>query len=49
MRTTDGEPTGLLVDTAMKLVFYVIQKVSIDERRYALLRASRHALMRGGG
>uniref|UniRef100_A0A0A9HEL5 Amidohydrolase 3 domain-containing protein n=1 Tax=Arundo donax TaxID=35708 RepID=A0A0A9HEL5_ARUDO len=47
MRTTEGEPTGLLVDTAMKLVFDVIQKASIDERKEALLRASRHALLRG--
>lgn len=41
------EPTGLLVDAAMKLVFDVISEVSIHERRDALLRASRHALMRG--
>ncbi|RCV29090.1 hypothetical protein SETIT_5G455500v2 [Setaria italica] len=47
MRTAEGEPTGLLVDTAMKLMFDVIEKVSIHERREALLRASRHALMRG--
>ncbi|XP_062208107.1 protein LONG AFTER FAR-RED 3-like [Phragmites australis] len=47
MRTTEGEPTGLLVDTAMKLVFDVIQEVSIRERRDALLRASTHALKRG--
>uniref|UniRef100_A0A0D9VAB3 Amidohydrolase 3 domain-containing protein n=1 Tax=Leersia perrieri TaxID=77586 RepID=A0A0D9VAB3_9ORYZ len=47
MRTTEGEPTGLLVDAAMKLVFDVIPEVSIHERRDALLRASRHALMRG--
>lgn len=47
MRTTEGDPTGLLVDAAMKLVFDVIQEVSIHERREALLRASRHALMRG--
>ncbi|KAJ1287093.1 hypothetical protein BS78_03G403900 [Paspalum vaginatum] len=47
MRTTKGEPTGLLVDTAMKLIFDVIQKVSNHERKEALLRASRHALMRG--
>ncbi|KAL6616713.1 hypothetical protein ACP70R_038983 [Stipagrostis hirtigluma subsp. patula] len=47
MRTAEGEPTGLLVDTAMKLVFDVIQEVSVDERREALLRASRHALKKG--
>ncbi|CAO2167744.1 unnamed protein product [Urochloa humidicola] len=47
MRTAEGEPTGLLVDTAMKLMFDVVDKASIHERREALLRASRHALMRG--
>jgi hypothetical protein len=31
----------------MKLMFDVIENVSIYERREALLRASRHALMRG--
>ena len=41
------EPTGLLVDTAMRLIFDVIEKVSNRERREALLRASRHTLMRG--
>jgi len=47
MRRAEGEPTGLLVDSAMVLMFDVIEKVSIHERREALLRASRHALMRG--
>uniref|UniRef100_A0ACD5WL77 Uncharacterized protein n=2 Tax=Avena sativa TaxID=4498 RepID=A0ACD5WL77_AVESA len=47
VRTTEREPNGLLVDAAMKLVLDVIPDVSIDERREALLRASRHALMRG--
>ena len=41
------EPNGLLVDAAMKLVMDVIPDVSINERREALIRASRHALMRG--
>lgn len=41
------EPTGLLVDTAMRLIFDVIEKDSNHERREALLRASKHALMRG--
>lgn len=40
-------PTGLLVDTAMSLIFDVIEKVPKHERREALLRASKHALMRG--
>ncbi|KAG5565120.1 hypothetical protein RHGRI_001120 [Rhododendron griersonianum] len=47
VRTTDGEPTGLLIDSAMKLVLSCIPEVSIDERREALVRASNHALMRG--
>lgn len=47
MKTMDGEPTGLLVDSAMKLVLSVIPEVSIHERRDALLRASKYALMRG--
>ncbi|TVU36822.1 hypothetical protein EJB05_18771 [Eragrostis curvula] len=47
MRTPDGEPSGLLVDTAMNLVFDVIQEVAIQERREALVRASKHALNRG--
>ncbi|XP_020081247.1 uncharacterized protein LOC109704879 [Ananas comosus] len=47
IKTTEGEPTGLLVDSAMKLVRSVIPEVSIHEKRDALIRASRHALMRG--
>ncbi|XP_058079669.1 protein LONG AFTER FAR-RED 3 [Magnolia sinica] len=47
MRTTDGEPTGLLVDSAMKLLLHWLPEVSVDERREALARASKHALMRG--
>ncbi|KAM0834528.1 hypothetical protein ACQ4PT_063557 [Festuca glaucescens] len=47
VRTTEREPNGLLVDAAMKLVLDVIPDVSLTERRESLLRASRHALMRG--
>jgi len=47
VRTTDGEPTGLLIDSAMNLVLSCIPEVSIDRRREALVRASNHALMRG--
>ncbi|KAJ0046597.1 hypothetical protein Pint_05263 [Pistacia integerrima] len=47
MRTSSGEPTGLLVDAAMKLILPWIPEVSVDERREALFRASKHALMRG--
>ncbi|KAJ0978780.1 hypothetical protein J5N97_014254 [Dioscorea zingiberensis] len=41
------EPTGLLVDSAMKLLLAVIPDVSINDRRDALIRASKYALMRG--
>ncbi|XP_072982677.1 protein LONG AFTER FAR-RED 3 [Typha latifolia] len=47
VRAIEGEPTGLLVDSAMKLLLTVIPEVSIHERRDALVRASRHAVMRG--
>lgn len=45
--SSHAEPTGLLVDSAMKLVLSCIPEVSIKEKREALLRASNHALMRG--
>ncbi|KAI3448791.1 hypothetical protein Pfo_005456 [Paulownia fortunei] len=47
VRNSIGEPTGLLIDSAMKLVLSRIPEVSVEERREALLRASDHALMRG--
>ncbi|WOK99095.1 hypothetical protein Cni_G07807 [Canna indica] len=47
VKTLEGEPSGLLVDSAMKLVLDVIPEVSIQERREALVRASKYALMRG--
>ncbi|KAG8363710.1 hypothetical protein BUALT_Bualt19G0050700 [Buddleja alternifolia] len=47
MRSSTGEPTGLLIDSAMKLVLSCIPEVSVDERREALLRASEYALTRG--
>ncbi|XP_010938567.1 protein LONG AFTER FAR-RED 3 isoform X2 [Elaeis guineensis] len=47
VKTNDGEPTGLLVDSAMKLIQAVIPEVSILERREAMVRASKYALMRG--
>ncbi|KAA8519102.1 hypothetical protein F0562_013358 [Nyssa sinensis] len=47
MRNTGGEPTGLLIDSAMKLVLSYIPEVSVEDRREALVRASKHALMRG--
>ena len=42
-----AEPTGLLIDAAMKLVLPWIPEVSVDERREAFLRASNLALTRG--
>lgn len=47
MRTSGGDPTGLLIDSAMKLLLNWIPEESVDERREALLRASKHALARG--
>ncbi|XP_062093168.1 protein LONG AFTER FAR-RED 3 isoform X2 [Humulus lupulus] len=47
MRTASGVPTGLLIDSAMKLVVSYIPELSIDERREALQRASSLALMKG--
>ncbi|XP_073139159.1 protein LONG AFTER FAR-RED 3 isoform X2 [Henckelia pumila] len=47
IRKNFGEPTGLLIDSAMKLVLSCIPEVSTVERREALLRASNYALMRG--
>ncbi|KAL6531353.1 Protein LONG AFTER FAR-RED 3 [Orobanche minor] len=47
VKNSIGEPTGLLIDSAMELVLSCIPEVSVEERREALLRASDHALMRG--
>ncbi|XP_004307112.1 PREDICTED: uncharacterized protein LOC101307247 [Fragaria vesca subsp. vesca] len=47
MKTTSGEPTGLLIDSAKELILPLIPEVSVEERREALRRASDHALMRG--
>ncbi|XP_057729263.1 protein LONG AFTER FAR-RED 3 isoform X2 [Arachis stenosperma] len=46
-RTPDGEPTGLLIESAMSLVMSQIPEDSVDNRREALLRASNLALERG--
>ncbi|XP_056164821.1 protein LONG AFTER FAR-RED 3 isoform X2 [Syzygium oleosum] len=46
-RTADGELTGLLIDSAMKLLLASIPEVSLDERREALFRASKYALTKG--
>ena len=42
-----AEPTGLMIDSAMKVILSCIPEVSVEERRQALDRASRHALKRG--
>lgn len=42
-----AEPSGLLIDSAMKLLLQCIPKVSVDERREALRKASNYALTRG--
>lgn len=42
-----AEPTGLLIDSAMKLVLSCIPEVSKEDKREALDRASNLALMRG--
>ncbi|XP_021683925.1 protein LONG AFTER FAR-RED 3 isoform X1 [Hevea brasiliensis] len=47
LRSADGEPTGLLIDAAMKLILPWIPEVSVDERREAVLIAGNLALMRG--
>ncbi|XP_047265175.1 protein LONG AFTER FAR-RED 3 isoform X5 [Capsicum annuum] len=47
IRKAVAKPTGLLIDSAMKLVLPHIPDASVDERREALLRASDHALKRG--
>ncbi|KAL4563562.1 hypothetical protein LXL04_027605 [Taraxacum kok-saghyz] len=41
------EATGLMIDSAMKVILSCIPEVSVEERRQALDRASRYALMRG--
>ncbi|XP_076896659.1 protein LONG AFTER FAR-RED 3-like isoform X2 [Bidens hawaiensis] len=46
-RNEHGEPTGLMIDAAMTVILSCIPDVSVEERRQALDRASRHALMRG--
>lgn len=43
----NADPTGLLIDSAAKLILVLIPEVSVDEKRDALVRASRYALMRG--
>ncbi|XP_058768499.1 protein LONG AFTER FAR-RED 3-like isoform X2 [Vicia villosa] len=47
VRSADGEPTGLLVDSAMTLVVSRIPERTIDDRREALQKASNLALTNG--
>ncbi|KAI3425631.1 Amidohydro_3 domain-containing protein, partial [Psidium guajava] len=46
-RSADGEISGLLIDSAMKLLLASIPEVSLNERREALVRASKYALSKG--
>lgn len=41
------DPTGLLIDSARKLVLPFIPEVTVEERREALIRVSNLALARG--
>ncbi|KAG4971067.1 hypothetical protein JHK85_037488 [Glycine max] len=47
LRTANGEPTGVLIDSARTLVTSQIPEDSVDDRREALHRASNLALTRG--
>ncbi|WCJ39106.1 Protein LONG AFTER FAR-RED 3 [Euphorbia peplus] len=47
LKSAHGEPTGLVIDAAMKLIFPWIPEVSVEERRKALLAASNLALAKG--
>ncbi|KAG4947363.1 hypothetical protein JHK87_043370 [Glycine soja] len=47
LRTANGEPPGVLIDSARTLVTSKIPEDSVDDRREALLRASNLALTRG--
>ncbi|XP_042514955.1 protein LONG AFTER FAR-RED 3 isoform X1 [Macadamia integrifolia] len=47
MKNCNGEPTGLLIDSAMQLLVPLIPKDSLEERRDALIRASKVALKKG--
>ncbi|MFS7931655.1 putative acyl-lysine deacylase [Helianthus anomalus] len=47
MESLYAEPTGLMIDSAMKVIVSFIPEVSVEERRQALDRASRYALSRG--
>ncbi|QCD85624.1 Metal-dependent hydrolase [Vigna unguiculata] len=47
VRAANGEPTGVLIDSAVTLITSLIPEDSVDDRREALLRASNLALTRG--
>lgn len=47
IRAKDGGLTGILVDSAMKLVIDCIPEATVQERRVALTRASKQALSEG--
>lgn len=47
VKNNEGDPTGLLVDGAMKFILPVVPELSLDERRKAFTRASEYAVKRG--
>ncbi|KAL9265023.1 LONG AFTER FAR-RED 3-like protein [Drosera capensis] len=47
VKDDDGDPTGLLIDSARKLLLSMIPEASVNERREALVRASNYALSKG--
>ncbi|KAJ4970567.1 hypothetical protein NE237_003666 [Protea cynaroides] len=47
VKNSDGEPTGLLIDSAMQFLVPLIPEDSVEERRDALIQASKLALMKG--
>ncbi|XP_078442800.1 amidohydrolase family [Wolffia australiana] len=47
VKDNQGDPTGLLIDGAMKFVLPVIPEVSLHERRVAFGKASEYALKKG--
>ncbi|XP_022967005.1 uncharacterized protein LOC111466536 [Cucurbita maxima] len=47
VKTIGGDPTGVLIDSARKLVLPFIPEVTVEERREALIRVSKLALARG--
>lgn len=47
LRDDNGEPTGILIDSAMQLITDVMPDISSDIRREAVLKAQEHILQNG--